>query len=209
MKEKILYIKLKEKAKLSSTKIRICDVARIMCNEDSDMKRVGELEIVDMSEEVETAAGHKIFRKVITVFDIIKSVNQLKEDWEMVFLGDSDMIVEYDLATKKSRTTEAIKLVLVCILVFFGAAFTIMAFNNDISITGVFEQVYLQATGRRKPQVSELEVAYSIGLFLGITVFFNHVGNKKLTNDVTPIEVELNKHNKDRMDTIISMEEEK
>ena len=51
---------------------------------------------------------------------------------------------------------EAVKITLLCIVIFLGAAFTIMAFNNDISIKGVFEQLYSQFTGRKKPTVSEL-----------------------------------------------------
>ena len=47
-----------------------------------------------------------------------------------------------------------------CILIFFGSAFTIMAFNNDISISGVFEHFYKQIMGVDKPQVSVLEVFY-------------------------------------------------
>ena len=80
-----------------------------------------------------------------------------------------------------------------------------MAFNNDISITGVFEQFYYQMTGQEKPDFSELEVMYSVGLALGIIVFFNHFGNKKLSDDITPIEVELFKHKKDTLDTIVEI----
>ena len=38
---------------------------------------------------------------------------------------------------------------------------------------------------------SILEVSYSIGLALGIVLFFNHVGGRRLTKDPTPIEVEM------------------
>lgn len=53
----------------------------------------------------------------------------------------------------------------------FGSAFTIMAFNNDISISGVFEHFYKQIMGVEKPQVSVLEVFYCIGLAVGIILF--------------------------------------
>lgn len=53
----------------------------------------------------------------------------------------------------------------------FGSAFTIMAFNNDISISGVFEHFYKQIMGVDKPQVSVLEVFYCIGLAVGIILF--------------------------------------
>ena len=84
-----------------------------------------------------------------------------------------------------------------------------MAFNNDISITGVFEHFYTQMTGTAKPEISELEIFYAIGLALGIILFFNHIGKKKLSDDVTPIQVEMDKHNKDTYDTIIDKVKEK
>ena len=36
-----------------------------------------------------------------------------------------------------------------------------------------------------------LEVTYSIGLAIGIIVFFNHIGGRRITKDPTPIEVEM------------------
>ena len=45
-------------------------------------------------------------------------------------------------------------------------------------------------------KIAVLEVCYSIGLFLGIMVFFNHVGRKKITHDPTPIQVEMRTYEK-------------
>ena len=95
-----------------------------------------------------------------------------------------------------------------CILVFFGAAFTIMAFNNDISIQGVFDLFYMQMTGQKKPDVSEIEIAYSLGMTAGIIVFFNHIGKKRITNDMTPIEIEFDKHKKDICDAMVDSAQE-
>ena len=51
--------------------------------------------------------------------------------------------------------------------------------------------------------VSELEVSYCIGLGLGIVIFFNHVGRKKITPDPTPIQVEMRKYETDIDTTFI------
>ena len=39
-----------------------------------------------------------------------------------------------------------------------------------------------------------MEVSYSIGLAVGILVFYNNFGPKKLSKDPTPIEVEMRKY---------------
>ena len=66
-----------------------------------------------------------------------------------------------------------------------------MAFHNDISIGKVFEKIYGIVTGQPYDGYGVLEISYSIGLALGIIVFFNHVGGRRITKDPTPIEVEM------------------
>lgn len=90
-----------------------------------------------------------------------------------------------------------LKTVILCILIFFGAAFTIMAFNNDVGVTDVFAKFYQQITGMESNGITELEICYSIGLAVGIIVFFNHVGHKKITHDPTPIQIEMRKYETD------------
>ncbi|MDY4793332.1 MAG: stage V sporulation protein AA, partial [Pararoseburia sp.] len=82
------------------------------------------------------------------------------------------------------------------------AAFTITAFHNDIGITEVFGRFYQQVVGGEKPRVTLIEISYSIGLAVGITVFYNHFGTKKITHDPTPIQVEMRKYEQD-LDTAI------
>jgi stage V sporulation protein AA len=48
-----------------------------------------------------------------------------------------------------------------------------------------------------------LEICYAVGLLLGIVIFYNHFAGKKLGSDPTPIQVEMNKYEKDIDDTLI------
>ena len=63
--------------------------------------------------------------------------------------------------------------------------------------------------GATKPHITELEISYSIGLAVGIIVFFNHVSKKKITRDPTPIEVEVKKYNEDLINTKVAEAGEK
>jgi stage V sporulation protein AA len=89
------------------------------------------------------------------------------------------------------------------VLVFFGASFTIMSFNNDIGITELFGRFYYQVMGTESSGMTELEVSYCIGISIGIIVFFNHFGRKKITPDPTPIQVEMRKYEQDVDTTFI------
>ena len=66
-----------------------------------------------------------------------------------------------------------------------------MTFNNDVSINKLFAQLYEQFTGTVSDGFTVLEIAYSIGLGLGIIIFFNHFAGRKITADPTPMEVQM------------------
>ena len=61
---------------------------------------------------------------------------------------------------------------------FFGAAFAIMTFNNDVNVGDVLGQVYFQVMGRQPDGFGLMEAGYSVGLAVGILVFFNHFAVK-------------------------------
>lgn len=146
------------------------------------------------------------------VFSILKVIERIHKDYpnvDVINCGEEDFVVEYRKSSMKSSVWQRIKLMLVSVIVFFGSAFTIMTFHNDIGIEEVFDRFYVQLIGEQKPMVTELEVAYSIGLMVGIIVFFNHFSRKRITKDPTPIEVEMKKYNKDLILTKVADSEEK
>ena len=75
---------------------------------------------------------------------------------------------------------------------------------------------YLLAQGKSRPEcggrsytgVSILEISYSIGIGLGAVFFFNHFGRRKLTQDPTPMEVEMRTY-EDSVDTTIIEQQER
>ena len=91
---------------------------------------------------------------------------------------------------------------LICL---FGSAFTIMAFHNDIGISDVLARIYEMVTGTSSDGYTALEISYSIGLAIGIIVFYNHVGGKRLTSDPTPLEVEMRNYERDVNQAIVEM----
>ena len=78
-----------------------------------------------------------------------------------------------------------------------------MTFNNDVDIPALFEQIYTQVTGQPTTGNTVLEISYSIGIGLGILFFFNHFGRMKLTNDPTPMQVQMRLYEDDINTTII------
>ena len=51
--------------------------------------------------------------------------------------------------------------------------------------------MYEIVTGEKSSGCTALEISYSIGLCIGIVIFYNHVGGRRITKDPTPLEVEM------------------
>ena len=81
---------------------------------------------------------------------------------------------------EEKKWLEVIKLILLTCIVFIGASFTIMTFNTDVSVTDVFDHVYMLVTGTEKTKGSVLEIAYCVGVFVGILGFYNHFNDEKI-----------------------------
>lgn len=118
-------------------------------------------------------------------------------------LGESDFIIECKAGVVDNKPLEVLKTIVLCVVIFFGAAFTIMTFNNDVAVTDVFSQLYEQVIGRESNGITEIEIFYALGMPIGITVFYNHIGKKKVTLDPTPIQVEMRKYEQDIDTTFI------
>jgi stage V sporulation protein AA len=99
---------------------------------------------------------------------------------------------------------QGLKVFLVTVITFVGAAFAIMTFNNDSGTSELFHQIYKLFMGKEQQGFSILELTYSIGLAVGILAFFNHFGKKRFTADPTPIEVEMRLYENDIQTTVIA-----
>ncbi|MBQ3029977.1 MAG: stage V sporulation protein AA [Agathobacter sp.] len=195
-----VYIKANGNCIVYDKNITLGDVLKIECTDLGMLRVIKQMDLYGFNHE------HSV------VFSVLKVVERIHRDYpqvEVINCGESDFVVEYQKSTVKSPVLEKLKLWGIAVIVFFGSAFTIMAFHIDISIQKVFEKFYEQVMGVSKPQITELEISYSIGLAVGIVVFFNHFRKRKLTNDPTPIEVEMKKYNEDLINAKIAESDEK
>lgn len=202
MKEKreTVYVKADRNSVCHDPQIKIMDVMSVQCSDPAICAGIKNKTLYTFQKDESSK------KKRIEVFSILDVINLIVTDYpdvEVVSYGEQDFVVEYVRIPVSSKWMEIVKLVVLCIVVFLGAAFTIMAFNNDISIGEVFDRLYSQIMGQQKPNVTEIEIFYCLGLAVGIIVFFNHIGKKKITSDPTPIQVEMRKYEKDVDSTFI------
>ncbi|MBD5555257.1 MAG: stage V sporulation protein AA [Roseburia sp.] len=191
-----LYLKIDKNTIVTDRHVTLGDIAKMECPNQAIVRQLKQKKLYSFQDAMDT----KRQKNEMQVFSVLKVIELIHEEYPSVDVtneGESDFIVEYIPNPEKPKWLNAIKTVVLCVIIFFGSAFTIMAFNNDISVTDIFSKFYLQVMGKPSNGVTELEICYSIGMAIGITVFFNHVGHKKITPDPTPIQVEMRKYEND------------
>ena len=192
-----LYIKADQCVEVKNRDVTLGDLIEMECADPQVVFKLKTIKVMKMPDQ----GKH---RYVLSILKIIESIHKEYPNLEIQNMGAPDVIVVYEAQKKNNAVWQWTKVVLVCLLSFVGAAFAIMTFNNDSGTSQLFVQIYEMFTGKTHEGFSVLEAAYSVGLTVGIIVFFNHFGKKKFTVDPSPIEIEMQLYENDIQTTIIA-----
>lgn len=198
----ILYLKIDNKIRVDHSDVTLKDVAKLECVNQTIKNRLNTLKIFKVPDEKRGVYA-------MSVLKVIELIHGIYPELEIQNVGETDFVIEYASSAYDRNRWEIPKAVFVCLSVFFGAAFSIMAFHNDIGITQLFHQIYFLFTGTESDGFTALELMYSIGITIGTLVFYNHFGGKRLTPDPTPIEVQIRVYEDDVDTTVISNSDRK
>ena len=179
-----LYIKGNRDVEVTKEEVTLGDILSMECADKKIIPKVKSLRILKIQQP-----GRQ--RYVISILRIISCIHKNCPGIEVQNLGETDIIVTCENQSTPGKWWHMVKTVFVAAVTFFGAAFTIMAFNNDVDVTRLFGQIHELATGEETSGFTILEVTYSVGLTVGILLFFNHFGKKRFSEDPTPIEVQM------------------
>lgn len=194
--------------------VRISDIAAVWTADPALAAKIKNVTVYCFAAEPEMAKAKQTSGKqpqpekqVISLLWLTKSVLSHFPDAVVIPHGESDCVVELVSPAKKDgkiSLLQKVKVGLISLICLFGGAFSIMAFHNDISITGIFMQFYEFVTGKESSGVTVLEISYSIGLLVGILVFYNHVGKKKFSTEPTPVEVSTRSYERDMDEAVVT-----
>lgn len=196
-----LYIKIDQNVLVHKPNVVLKDIASLTCTNTDIVHKLKTMKVHTFHHPV----GKKQEKQQIEVFSILKIIEDIGKEYpslDIQNLGEKDFVLEY-VPKEEPKWLGITKAAVICILVFFGSAFTIMTFNNDVGVADVFQKFYAQVMGRKSSGFTTLEVGYCIGLGLGILIFFNHIGRKKVTHDPTPMQVQMRKYEQDVDTTFI------
>ncbi len=192
MQSNSLYIKAEQKTVTNNTTIYIKDIAKIYCTNTSIEKKIKNMILTTIT----LKENQKI---VYSIMYIIKKILTTYPELEIINLGDSDFILEYKKPCKNSLLWEYTKVTFICFILFFGSGFTIMTFNSDVDVAKLFDKLNKLLLGSTNGH-NIIEISYSIGIGIGIILFFNHFSRNKSETELTPIQIELRSY-EDEMNT--------
>jgi len=197
-----LYLKFDKNMAVRTAMVTLGDVAELECSDQTVVNRLKTLKLFTF-QNIRKGRHTCAARRICSVIEVVEKIHQVYPGLEVENLGETDFVVEYSTKDKENLWILSLKIGVVCAITFFGAAFSIMTFNNDVSTTKLFAQLYELLTGEPSSGFTILEFTYSLGLSIGIVVFFNHWGGRRLTKDPTPIEVEMRLYEDDVDTTLI------
>lgn len=206
MKRKLVYLKAEKNVKVTNDKVYLGDIFKIICSDELLCQKLKVVLIYNFGTLKQNNTGQKEQkqnRAVISILKVIEVVQKLDIDVEIISLGENDIVLERIKNQNEKQLWIVAKVIFVSLVCFFGTAFTIMAFHNDINVVGLFEKIYGLFGVSYRGGAGALEIGYSIGLGAGIVVFYNHIGKRKITKDPTPLEVEMRIYEDDVNQTLI------
>ena len=191
-----LYIQTEQNVEVHHPHVYLQDIAKLSCSNSKILNRLRVMPVANLDPD-------KPGRYVICAMDLIKDIQQKEPDLDITNIGEPTFIITYQKEGSVNVVLRWCKVIFVCLATFFGAGFSIMTFNNDVDVPALFEQIYTQVTGQATDGFAVLEASYSIGIGFGVLFFFNHFGKMKLTDDPTPMQVQMRLYEDDVNTTIM------
>lgn len=184
MANNILYIKAEQNTEVKEPRVSVGDIASVSCADEHILAKAKTLTVFHFREGAPK-------RQVISIVKVIELLTKEFPELQIESLGENAVLMEWISVRKHKGFVQWLKLAFVSLITFCGTSFTIMAYHNDIGIYELFDKIHTVVIGAPAQGINILEVSYSVGLAVGIILFFNHIGGRRITKDPTPIEVEM------------------
>lgn len=165
---------------------------------------------VEIKKQLEEASIYRITQKdnnivIIDSFLIVDHLTDLWPNLEFQLLGPTQTIIRVE---KRKKEASILIVSFVWLLLFIGTAMTIMNFHYDVSMQEVQQKLHYLLTGKHNYYPLWIQIPYSIGLGLGMLLYFNHWFKKRFNEEPSPLEIEIYNYQQD-LDQYVSHHENK
>jgi len=196
--EETIYIRMRNRVQAPpQEKVLLNDIAQVIAPDE-------------VLSQLQTLIIHQltVTDQNIVIIDVMKVIHLIKNEFERMevqTIGPAQTIIE---VMNKKKGVHLPFFLLIWFLLFFGSALAIMNFHDDVSMKSVHEKIYTIITGKRDAKPLLFQIPYSIGLGMGMILFFNHVFKKRINEEPSPLEVEMFNYQMD-LDNYVIIHENK
>lgn len=179
--ENTIYIRMRNRIQANPEQsLFLKDIVQIIADETL-IRRLEKIQIYQITKKDRNMI-------VIDVMKVISSIKEVCGNLEVQAIGPAQTIIE--VIYKQSKVSVPL-FVFIWFLLFFGSALAIMNFHEDVSMQIVQQRIYTIITGKEVKKPLLFQIPYSIGLGLGMILFFNHIFKKRINEEPSPLEVEM------------------
>ncbi|GAB2574211.1 stage V sporulation protein AA [Gracilibacillus alcaliphilus] len=196
MSEDKVYIRLKKKITAKQNQyITLKDIAFITGNIEylDELGAVPIYQITEADKNISVIDGFQLLEVMVQAYPLLS----------IELLGTNQVIVEIP---KQAKKVSVPIIFLIWLLMCVGSAMAIMNFHYDVSMQEVQQGIYYLLTGERVNKPLWLQIPYSIGLGLGMILFFNHLFKKRFNEEPSPLEIEVFNYQQDLDQYVIQHE---
>lgn len=196
-KEKV-YFKMEKKKTIELGKdIIIKDLGEVYCLNKGIKEKVEKVRVKGKSNIEDWDC--------ITSTEIVEKVLSKVSNIDLDMIGEPEILIEYKSQEAENKLIEIIKVILVCIVLFFGASIAIINFHEDVDSREALRGIYYTFTGEKSKNPLIMAIPYSIGLGVGVITFFTRIfsSSKRRRKEPGPMEIELYMYNQDMEQQII------
>ncbi|BBI33138.1 stage V sporulation protein AA [Cohnella abietis] len=179
---KIVYVRMRRRAIVRPhSVVTLGDVARLVT--------VGRLE-----ERLKRLPLHTISAKdgnllLIDMLQVVKAIREAEPGMVIETFGEPHVLLE--ISPSREIKPRWVILVLAWLLLFFGSGMAMMNFHADVNMPAVQRRITELITGRPDSHPWLFQIPYSIGIGMGMLLFFNRLFRKRHNDEPNPLEVEM------------------
>ncbi|RAK22247.1 stage V sporulation protein AA [Anoxybacillus vitaminiphilus] len=180
--EKTVFIRLRNRVQVHpNADVCIGDIAQMIINDPELIEKLKKIRIYQIK-----ASDKNIV--IIDMMKVVEAILDFDSSLDIQTIGPAQTIIE---VVYKKRNLTNLYFALIWLLLFIGSALAIMNFHEDVSMQKVHQRLYTIITGEKADKPLLFQIPYSIGLGIGMILFFNHVFRKRINEEPSPLEVEM------------------
>jgi stage V sporulation protein AA len=179
---KIVYIRLRRRVIVVPKSVVVLgDVARLVTNEGL-ADRLKKLPLHRLTDQ----DGNLL---LIDMLQVVKAVREAEPGVTIETFGEPHVLLE--ISPAREVRPNKLLLVLAWLMLFFGSGMAMMNFHADVNMPAVQLRITELVTGHSGPHPWLFQIPYSLGVGLGMLLFFNRIFRKRLNDEPNPLEVEM------------------